>query len=131
LFSNKKHSRRYFIKSVFAGLTIGFVVLWDKMVFTQKKIVGNKTISIPLDTNKQISFNDEFIVINKDANTKVFSSRCTHLGCKINKSKNNELLCPCHGSTFDLNGNPTKGPAIKPLEQKDFEISNSTININI
>lgn len=126
---NTKHNRRFFIKSTFAGLTIGLVALWDKMIFTQEKINSHKTTSFPIDPNKEISFKDDFIIINKEGETKVFSSRCTHLGCKIDKSKNGQLLCPCHGSTFDTDGNATKGPAIKPLEQKKFEIDKTNIII--
>lgn len=77
---------------------------------------------MPFEANKKISFQDDFIVINKESETKILSSRCTHLGCKIDKSKNDQLICPCHGSTFDLDGNATKGPAVSPLEEKQFEI---------
>lgn len=126
---NTKHNRRFFIKSTFVGLSIGLIALWDKMVFTQKKINSHKTYSFPNDPNKEISFKDDFIIINKEGKTKVFSSRCTHLGCKINKSENGQLLCPCHGSTFNTMGDATRGPAVKPLEQKEFEIDNTTIII--
>jgi Rieske Fe-S protein len=119
---DKKHNRRYFIKSTIAALAIGTVALWDKMIVTQKKIDVKNKVSLLFETNKQISFQDDFIIINKDDEVSVLSSRCTHLGCKINEYSNNQLLCPCHGSTFDLNGNATKGPAVRPLEKMDFEI---------
>lgn len=52
--------------------------------------------------------------------------KCTHKGCKVSlkmhedpeKPKDDEkpfLGCPCHGSTYDLNGNVTGGPSKKPL----------------
>jgi len=103
-------------------LTVGIVVLWDRMVVTQRKINSKKIVSIPFEANKEVSFQDDFIVINKEYKTKVLSSRCTHLGCKIDKTKNDQLICPCHGSTFNLDGNATKGPAVKPLEEKEFDI---------
>lgn len=110
---------------------IGFIALWDKAVFTHKKIVQHKFFSIAFNVNKEISFTDDFIIINKEEETKVFSSRCTHLGCKINKSKNGQLLCPCHGSTFDLNGNATKGPAVEPLKELKFEIDRVNEQITV
>lgn len=129
----KKQNRRYFIKLAIAGLIIGTTALWDRMIATQKKINSRKTVSLPFATNKEISFQDDFIIINKEGKTKVFSSQCTHLGCKINQCTDSQLLCPCHGSKFDLNGNATKGPAIKPLEKMDFEIDkpNNKIIIRI
>jgi len=126
-----KHNRRYFLKSVFAALGIGFVVSWDKMIVAQKKIKGSRILSFIFNPNKKIDFRDEVIIVSKDESTKVFSSRCTHLGCRINKEHEGQLQCPCHGSTFDLEGNATKGPAINPLKQLNFEIDKDNSKINV
>jgi len=125
------HNRRYFLKSVFAVLGLGFVVSLDKMIETQKKIKGSRILSFVFNSNKEIDFKDEVIIVGKTESTKVFSSRCTHLGCKIDKEHEGQLQCPCHGSTFDLEGNATKGPAIKPLKQLDFEIDENNNKINV
>ncbi|GEL96056.1 QcrA and Rieske domain-containing protein [Cellulomonas composti] len=42
------------------------------------------------------------------------TSVCTHQGCTVAPG-NGELDCPCHGSRFDLSGNPISGPAKEPL----------------
>ena len=43
---------------------------------------------------------------------------CTHAGCSINYDKNgNDFVCPCHGATYDTNGNVTGGPAPAPLKK--------------
>lgn len=128
---DKKQNRRYFIKSAVAGLVVGVVFLWDKMIIKQKMINSRKLVSIQFEPHKEVSFQDDFIVINKGGKTKVLSSKCTHLGCKINEFANNQLLCPCHGSTFDLNGNATKGPAVIPLENMKFEINELKNKITI
>jgi Rieske Fe-S protein len=39
---------------------------------------------------------------------------CTHLGCTVNVTPK-ELICPCHGSSFDRQGKVLKGPAVRPL----------------
>lgn len=39
---------------------------------------------------------------------------CTHLGCTINAVETG-YKCPCHGSTYDLDGKNTGGPAPLPL----------------
>ena len=128
---DKKQNRRYFIKSAVVGIVVGVVFLWDKMIIKQKMISSQKSVSIQFEPNKEVSFQDDFIVINKDGKTKVLSSKCTHLGCKIVEFANNQLLCPCHGSTFDLNGNATKGPAIIPLENMRFEVNELKNKITI
>lgn len=39
---------------------------------------------------------------------------CTHLGCTVNAVETG-YACPCHGSTYDLFGRNTGGPAPSPL----------------
>ena len=44
-----------------------------------------------------------------------FSAICTHRGCTV-APDDKRLLCPCHGSTYDLaTGDNTAGPAPSPL----------------
>lgn len=44
-----------------------------------------------------------------------FSAICTHMGCTV-APQGDQLVCPCHGSTYDLaTGDNTGGPAPKPL----------------
>lgn len=41
---------------------------------------------------------------------------CTHLRCTVGyAAASNNLVCPCHGSTFGLDGTVSKPPASKPL----------------
>ncbi|MBU3686582.1 MAG: Rieske (2Fe-2S) protein [Mycobacterium sp.] len=46
---------------------------------------------------------------------KGFVARCTHSGCLLAEVKNGSIVCACHGSRFDLNGQVTRGPATAPL----------------
>jgi Rieske Fe-S protein len=45
---------------------------------------------------------------------------CTHQGCD-GSVLGTTVACPCHGSTFDRNGNVTGGPAPSPLAH--FQVS--------
>ena len=59
--------------------------------------------------------NDGFIVAQSAQGKFVaFSSSCTHFCCSV-QQQGSQLFCPCHGSTFDLNGNVTRGPAAQAL----------------
>lgn len=64
----------------------------------------------------QAGVTEKFIRSHKVAiirvGSKVFaeSAICTHKACSL-KVINAELRCPCHGSKFDNDGKPTKGPA--------------------
>jgi Rieske Fe-S protein len=47
---------------------------------------------------------------------------CTHEGCDIGKHGTvspDGLVCSCHGSRFDSNGNVLSGPATAPLDHFD------------
>jgi len=45
-----------------------------------------------------------------------FSASCTHACCQVGYASGaKEFLCPCHGSTYDLTGQVTGGPAPSAL----------------
>jgi len=47
-----------------------------------------------------------------------FSPQCPHLGCAVHwVAKKNEFLCPCHASTFSIEGEVLSGPAQRPLDR--------------
>lgn len=46
----------------------------------------------------------------------VVSPICTHLQCTVNID-GAQLLCPCHGSTYDREGRVLRGPAERPLRR--------------
>jgi len=102
------------------------------MVNKEQEKAGKKTISVSLDTNREVLFLEDCIVINKDQ-LRVYSSYCTHLGCRIQQFENGHLICPCHGSVFDLDGNPLKGPAMKPLRKFEYKFNpdTNTLTINV
>jgi cytochrome b6-f complex iron-sulfur subunit len=75
------------------------------------------------------SFPDPVILIRKDDQKYLaLSAVCTHLRCFVRPSKQ-FLLCPCHGSTFDLEGNAVRGPAEKPLKRYTVAVSDGTVEI--
>ena len=47
------------------------------------------------------------------------SSLCSHLGCDLNTQgtfSETGIVCKCHGSKYDNDGNVVDGPAAKPLK---------------
>lgn len=45
-----------------------------------------------------------------------FVKLCRHAGCAVSEVNNDRILCPCHGSQFDLvDGHVKSGPAQQPL----------------
>jgi len=124
-------NRRIFLKVIAVGIASFFIFIWNKFTQNQIDFIGQKEKILPFNKNKQISFFDNYIVVNEYETTTVLTSHCTHLGCKINKTENSRLICPCHGSEYDLQGKVLKGPAYKNLEMIPSKISADGMHIEI
>jgi menaquinol-cytochrome c reductase iron-sulfur subunit len=52
-----------------------------------------------------------------------FSPQCPHLGCAVHwVAKKHEFLCPCHASTFSIEGQVLSGPAQRPLDRFEVKV---------
>ena len=124
-------NRRKFIKLLYAGLFAAVVLVWNWL--TQKHIQAQeaKARILPFNINQPVAFHGNYIVLNDASGTRVLSSHCTHLGCKIREFRNGKLICPCHGSEYNLNGMPVKGPAFKPLLVLEAKVSPDRTSIEI
>jgi cytochrome b6-f complex iron-sulfur subunit len=58
------------------------------------------------------------VVRTGDTTFAALSAVCTHAGCTVRYAVSaHDIACPCHGSTFALDGKVTRGPAVLPLAQ--------------
>jgi cytochrome b6-f complex iron-sulfur subunit len=58
--------------------------------------------------------------------------KCTHRGCDVNYDNDGKkLVCPCHGSEFDMYGRVTKGPAQKPLNYYHAELKGDEVMVTV
>ncbi|NWF89599.1 MAG: ubiquinol-cytochrome c reductase iron-sulfur subunit [Ignavibacteriaceae bacterium] len=123
-------SRRKFFKSILVLLTVPFTWLaYLNSKQTSENAVSSK-ITILYDAIPMgISFHDKFIAVKDQTSIKFFSAKCSHLGCTIKNNIGDELICPCHGSRFDIIGNVLNGPAQKPLQQLNFKKNKSEITV--
>ena len=126
-----KTTRRKFIWLLNTGIAALFLFAWNKLTLNHLRKIEQKERILPFNQNQKIAFFENYIVVNEKEKLRVFSSHCTHLGCKINEIKNGRLICPCHGSEYDLDGTPQKGPAFKPLEKIQSKISLDKTTIEI
>ena len=52
-----------------------------------------------------------------------FSPQCPHLGCAYHwEAENKEFLCPCHSSTFSIEGKVITGPAPRALDRFEAKV---------
>jgi Rieske Fe-S protein len=55
---------------------------------------------------------------------------CTHLGCTVD-IQGYQLVCPCHGSTYDRAGQVLKGPAERPLQRFPTAVSGEALIVRL
>ena len=118
----KRISRKTFFKQLAVVLSIPYAYFALKTVLWQKQSQALKEIRIPINLEKDIFFDEHIIYIRRDNEVHFYSSKCTHLGCKISTLKNDQLACGCHGSHFSLEGKVINGPAAKDLTELKYFI---------
>jgi Rieske Fe-S protein len=126
-------TRRKMIRALGGLALISLTGIWVYMVrreqFRAEGRISQRKIS---DIPQGISYYEDYWINRDTEGFKVFSTRCTHLGCKVRQSSIGQLICPCHGSSFDeKNGVVIKGPAVKPLEMLNFIVEEDHLKIFI
>jgi Rieske Fe-S protein len=84
-----------------------------------------KTADVPVGSGVIVS---DVVITQPTAGVfKGFSSVCTHAGCNVSEVSDGKIVCPCHGSKFNLDGSVDEGPATKPLEAKAVTVQGDSI----
>jgi len=59
--------------------------------------------------------NYDLYVVRDSGGLYAMNAACPHAGCTV-KEQSSKWYCPCHGATFDLNGQNPTSPAFAPLD---------------
>ncbi|MDQ6761582.1 MAG: Rieske (2Fe-2S) protein [Bacteroidota bacterium] len=104
-----------------------------------KADVNDKKIAVPLSLFDKSSLQivrpkhmlyDIAVQKNEDNTYITLLLLCTHLQNQLTITGSG-YTCPLHGSQFDKNGNVRKGPAERPLQRFDTNISDDNLIIQI
>ena len=91
----------------------------EELIFRRNRIDGWKISSEKTSA---------WVVKLSDAQAVAFVPSCTHLGCAYHwDEQKNNFLCPCHTSTFGLDGRVLSGPAPRPLDRYAVQIKDGRI----
>ena len=124
----KQINRKRFFRLMTNLLLLVFAIAVAKLSRLHELLTKAQTYTIDISSlNEGFNFFDEFIIVKQKAEIQVISSKCTHLGCRINNAVGDELVCPCHGSRYNASGQPVKGPAPKPLAVPEYEVADEKI----
>ena len=113
-------TRRRFLAGSWSWLRWGAVAL---LLYPLFRFLGYRTPKQPrvVKVDKVVPLGGfvlehDFILFVGQAGVWAVSRKCTHLGCRLNfQEKEGVLLCPCHHSRFNKEGNRLSGPAKKNL----------------
>jgi Rieske Fe-S protein len=84
----------------------------SELVFRKNRVDGWKVTS---------EKSTAWVVKQAENEIVAFAPQCPHLGCAYHwVAKQNEFLCPCHASTFSIEGQVLTGPAQRALDR--FEV---------
>ena len=70
------------------------------------------------------------VIKKNDGNFHTLLMKCTHKGSELNQ-KGIELVCPSHGSIFDLEGNVINTPAKQNLKTYPVSVKKSEIIVHL
>lgn len=93
----------------------------EEVVFRKNRVDGWKVTS---------EKSTAWVVKLADNQAVAFSPQCTHLGCAYHWDESNKnFLCPCHTSTFDMDGTVLSGPAPRPLDRFQVRVEGTKLLI--
>jgi cytochrome b6-f complex iron-sulfur subunit len=126
-----KLSRRDFLKlirngflSLSGGLAVASLIRFlsfESNPAPQTEYDLGSTSNFPLNSRMVIS-DPPALVIHNEKGFAALSLLCTHLGCTV-KEDLQGFECPCHGSRFFEDGTVRNGPAKKPLQHLQIQVT--------
>jgi Rieske Fe-S protein len=135
----EQSTRRSFLQWVLGGMAVAFTGLfaYTAAIYTrpprvpgQRSQVRVKRADLHEGALQVRLLGETLYVVLHRGEVKVFSAKCTHLGCLVIWNDNTGgFTCPCHGAAFAADGSVVHGPATIPLRQVPFTEQNDVITI--
>jgi nitrite reductase/ring-hydroxylating ferredoxin subunit/uncharacterized membrane protein len=71
------------------------------------------------------------VLVRNAGQIAALADRCSHRGCALHEGRLEEetIICPCHGSTFRLDGSIVKGPATSPQPALEARVESGKIEV--
>ncbi len=138
----KTESRRSFLNKIWIGLgaLAGIEVLGIAMNFLlhssdRKKrdsyIIAGKVDDFKPNSVTPFRSGKFYLSRLSDGGFLAMSLKCTHLGCSVGWNETeNKFVCPCHASSFEINGNVISPPAPRALDLLSIIIEGGIVRVN-
>lgn len=123
--------RRHFIAALIAFIA-SLAAAWRFLV-PRKREGGERFVidAAAVPSRGALVYRERQLAVMRDSGEiYALNLTCTHLGCTVTVMPS-EIVCPCHGSRFDLKGNVLKGPAERPLARYRVENRGERVEIHL
>ena len=133
--------RRVFLKTLGTGL--GLAILAPRRLWSQATTAATAPIAIGLDKVKKLRKVGGWMIIKvrgtqvllvRDGpeSVRAFDPTCTHQQCTVAYNRREKRFdCPCHGSTYDLDGKPTDRLPKGPLKRYGARLDGDRILLDL
>ena len=111
--------------TVFTTQAVSGKITVDRSAFPELSIPGKGIIVKTMDAGEPI-----ILIALEAGQFRALSGVCTHLACSVRLSGRG-LTCPCHGSTYSLDGQVTRGPAPGALYIYHTTVSDDSVIITL
>jgi Rieske Fe-S protein len=123
--------------AVFIGATVVQAMIPPSRSVDGRKNAGRVSVArlsdLQLNEPRLAEYGQDAVFVVKTSGTKVqvFSAACPHVGCALAFDKqSNRFVCPCHRSTFALDGRRLNGPAPRGMISAESEIVNGEVIVS-
>ncbi|HWB59225.1 MAG TPA: Rieske (2Fe-2S) protein [Chthoniobacteraceae bacterium] len=113
------------------GLAFRFVQYLYPVILPEKlvEVPACKLADIPAGGVRVVNLAEGPVILESTGSEiRAFSAICTHLGCVVSyHDDKKELVCPCHGGRYDLDGKVTYGPPPRPLDKLEAKVKDGEV----
>jgi nitrite reductase/ring-hydroxylating ferredoxin subunit/uncharacterized membrane protein len=73
------------------------------------------------------------LLVRKGRKIHALADRCSHRGCSLHEGEleEDQVICPCHGSTFRLDGSIVRGPATAPQPALEARVRTGKVEVRV
>ena len=128
-------SRRAMLLAAIPGgaALVGLIATAGAMLLRPRPRNPGRTVRVcklaSMDIGAQVVL-PELLVLRSHSGLRAIGMRCTHLGCGVTRHQDG-FECPCHGSLFDDDGSPLRGPALEPLPWYEVRIDRGWVLVDL
>lgn len=91
----------------------------EELMFRRNKLDGWKLISQKVSA---------WVVKTPGQGVIAFGPQCPHLGCAYHwEERSKEFFCPCHNSTFSMDGKVLTGPSPRALDRYEVKVDGAKL----